>query len=487
MGRTEPDPPPLPRQNPAQSKLPLPAPARSPAAGRPRTDSAGKPDPVALGMPPAIPDLNPALAAQQMNQNARLQFGPLLVMDSTYPSEGGGGAESQVGTLGRWFNANGYPATLVTPLLREARQIESEVIDGLPVLRLRYPRFRLIGALVLHLKLAATLWQYRHRSCAIHAHIGSWMAATCCLLGPLIGLPVFVKMTGTTELAGGALDPDGNWLARLKRAALTRATGYQAISSEIVRAIIAVGLPAEKILPIANAVDLNRFGQRRHDGVAREVGKFEAGGKHPAPPALRDQLCPGAGFVMLFSGRLEQVKRLDLLLDAWRDALAHDKSAWLVLAGAGSEREQLEALARANGIADRVVFTGRVAAIADYIQAADAMALVSDSEGLSNSLLEGMAGGLPVLGSRISGTEDFVREGETGWLFEAGDGAMLARQLSAARATSPEALKRLSQAAHDEVVKRASVQAVTHALLHNYALHSRPEHFVMTPERRESL
>jgi len=439
-----------------------------------------------------------------------IDFGPLLVMDSVYPSPKGGGAESQVGTLGRWFNNNGYPCTLVTPMLTSGSNLPYEVIERLPIIRLSYPHVRFVGAAILQLKLILTILQHRDKVCAIHAHIGSWMAVTCCLMGKLLGLPVIVKMTGHTELVGGALDPDGNWLARLKRKGLSLATGYQAISSEIERAITQVGLPAEKILRIANAVDLSTFGLRLRDGpgsgkpVKRskrkpadplqptlgQTGMIELDAISPAffesnspsdgelPPIaasgrrltpLREDLCPGAEFVVLFSGRLEPVKRLDLLLRAWRDALAHDKKAWLVLVGGGSLRDELEAQARRYSIAERVVFVGQIARIADYIHAADILALVSDSEGLSNSMLEGMSGGLPVLGSSISGTEDFVTEYKTGWLFPPGDLPMLTRQLSAARATPARQLVEMSRAAHDEIVANASVQAVTRSLLDAYA------------------
>lgn len=431
----------------------------------------------------------------------RPKYGPLLVLDSSYPSTGGGGAESQVGTLGRWFNGNGYPTILVTPMLSDSRQIRYEEIDGLPVRRLSYPQIPILGAAILQLKLALVVWRRRKQACAIHVHIGSWMAVTCSLMGKVVGLPVVVKMTGKSELDGGPLDLAGGFLARVKRAGLRHASAYQAISGEIDRAINAVGLPSEKSLRIANAVDLKQYGLRAKDGAGDQVfparaataaaaaaaaasGDFFGGmptlprgsemsdSLGPASPDdsdLRKRLCPGAEFVLLFSGRLEPVKRLDLLLQAWRDALAHDKKAWLVLAGEGDERMSLQEQAVQYGIADRVVFTGHVDRIVNYIHAADVLALVSDYEGLSNAMLEGMASGLPVLGSRISGTEDFVDEGRTGWLFEAGSLAGLTRQLSVARAIQPSELARMSRAAHDEVVTRASVQAVTRALLDAYA------------------
>ncbi|HET9652502.1 MAG TPA: glycosyltransferase family 4 protein, partial [Usitatibacter sp.] len=106
--------------------------------------------------------------------------------------------------------------------------------------------------------------------------------------------------------------------------------------------------------------------------------------------------------------------------------------------------------------------------IAALLSVADFALLTSDAEGLSNALLEYMAAGLPVVGSRVSGTEDFITEGQTGWLFEPGDGEALARQLAAVRAAPEEALQRLGNDARARVRALASLEAVTDRLLELY-------------------
>ena len=66
-------------------------------------------------------------------------------------------------------------------------------------------------------------------------------------------------------------------------------------------------------------------------------------------------------------------------------------------------------------------FVGPSSDVQRYLAMAHFGVLASLHEGLSNTLLEYMAAGLPVLGSRVSGTEDFVVAGHTGWLFPPGD------------------------------------------------------------------
>ena len=372
--------------------------------------------------------------------------GPLLVMDSHYPSAGGGGAESQCGTLGRWFNAHGMDCTLVVPMADASRRVAEEVVDGLPVQRIAYPRVRLLGGLVLHLRLLQRIWRLRRRSSMIHVHICSGLAVTACLAARLAGLPVLVKMTGATELIGGALDPRMGVRGRVIWLGLHLASGYHAISRQIADAIEAVGLPASRLHRIPNAVDVERF------RVARD-------------PAAREALCPGAEFVALYVGRLEAIKNLPVLLQAWASALARDDRAWLLLAGEGSERERLEALAQQLGIASRVRFLGNIDAIEDLAPVADIAVLPSLIEGLSNAMLECMACGLPMLASRVGGNPDFVIEGRTGWLHEATDAAGLASRLHAVRTAGDAQWRHLGEQARKEVCERASLGVVANAVL----------------------
>lgn len=377
--------------------------------------------------------------------------GPLLVMDSHYPSAGGGGAESQCGTLGRWFNAQGLDCTLVVPLDETSPPVVQEVIDGLPVVRIPYPHLRVLGGVVLHLRLLATIWRMRRRTTMIHAHIGSGLAVTACVAGRLFGLPVLVKLTGATELIRGALDPAMGIRGRTIWTGLHLAGGYHAISSEIARAIEAVRLPADRVHRIPNAVDVARFAV-------------------PRDQSARETLCPGATFVALFVGRLEPIKNLPVLLQAWARALREDDGAWLLLAGEGRERKRLESLARELGVASRVRFLGNVDHVERLAPLADIAVLPSLREGLSNAMLECMACGLPMVASRVGGNPDFVIEGRTGWLHDAADGAGLARQLAAARDAGASEWRRLGELARNEVRERASLAMVAQAVLAACAL-----------------
>ena len=143
----------------------------------------------------------------------------------------------------------------------------------------------------------------------------------------------------------------------------------------------------------------------------------------------RAQLCglpPGAK-VLGFVGRLARQKRvIDLL---WTLVLLENvrDDVYLLLVGDGPEREWLERFARDLNIEKKVIFLGHRQDIPSLLPLYDVFCLASDFEGMSNSVMEAMAVGLPVLASDIPANRELVVEGQTGYLIPVGDRAAYAR------------------------------------------------------------
>ncbi|HWP21004.1 MAG TPA: glycosyltransferase [Burkholderiaceae bacterium] len=376
----------------------------------------------------------------------------LMVLESIFPTRGGGGAETQVRTLGRHMMSRHLDVSVVVPMVPYGPQRARDTVDGIAVVRIAYPRLPIVGALSMLLKLCWLLWVRRHEYAVIHAHIAGNMAAVSCMMGRLLGKPVVVKLTGMTEMSGGVLDPHPSLRNRLKKRALRWADYYQATSSRIGRLLVDSGFEPGKVRLIPNAVDTERF---------LRVGRDEA---------LRRELCGDRPLAGIYVGRLAPEKGLELLLEGWARVFGARRDASLILVGDGRLRDTLAGRARALGIADQVHFVGPSDAVERYLAVADFGVLTSLSEGLSNTLLEYMASGLPVVGSRVSGTEDFVRPGETGWLFEPGDVDGFERVLREVAVAPPGALRRMGRNARDMVVSSASISAVAEQLTRLYGV-----------------
>ena len=97
--------------------------------------------------------------------------------------------------------------------------------------------------------------------------------------------------------------------------------------------------------------------------------------------------------------------------------------ARLLVVGDGPQRASLEAMVP-SGLAARVYFAGAQEEVAPWLSASDVAVLSSESEGLSNSILEYMAAGLPVIATDVGGNAEAL--GATGILVPSGDDARLA-------------------------------------------------------------
>lgn len=135
---------------------------------------------------------------------------------------------------------------------------------------------------------------------------------------------------------------------------------------------------------------------------------------------------------LLAVGRLHTVKGFDLLLQAFGRIASYFPDWDLVIVGEGPEREALEQQIDDLGLQERVFLPGRAGNIGQWYENADMYVLSSRTEGLSNTLLEAMASGLPVLAFDCdTGPREIIRPGIDGMLVTpAGDPEALAAHLS---------------------------------------------------------
>jgi glycosyltransferase involved in cell wall biosynthesis len=161
---------------------------------------------------------------------------------------------------------------------------------------------------------------------------------------------------------------------------------------------LAQGLPAEKIVVLLNLLDLEEFDARA-----------------AAPFSVTDRLPAGRRLVVV--NRLDPEKNTGLLIQALPQVRLKIPDAVLVVAGEGREMPMLREQAQRLGMEDAVCFLGEVHEVPALLRQCQAGALVSSrNEGLSNTILEYMAAGLPVLATDCGGNRELVRDGETGSL-----------------------------------------------------------------------
>ena len=205
--------------------------------------------------------------------------------------------------------------------------------------------------------------------------------------------------------------------ALLRRLHSPLVSHYVTVSKDLERFLQQrIGIRADRITQIYNGVDTSRFAP-------------PAAGEVPAP-AL-PQAFHGKGLVRIGTvGRLRPVKDQASLLQATAAVLRRRPefraNARVMIVGDGPLLAELRATADALGLGDITWLPGSSADVPVLLRAMDLFVLPSLNEGISNTILEAMATGLPVLASAAGGNVELVDDGVTGGLFPAGDVPALA-------------------------------------------------------------
>jgi len=215
------------------------------------------------------------------------------------------------------------------------------------------------------------------------------------------------------DLTGEARRP-----ALLRRLHAPLVRRYITVSKDLERYLVQrIGIAPTRITQIYNGVDIERFA--------------------PDPARTRNALpsgfAPPDAVVIGTVGRIQKVKDHATLLRAFAALATADAGfaarARLAIVGDGPLLGDLRSLADSLGIAAATWFSGNRTDVADVLRAFDAFALPSLNEGISNTILEAMASGLPIVATAVGGNVELVDDGSTGRLVVPGDVAALAAAL----------------------------------------------------------
>jgi glycosyltransferase involved in cell wall biosynthesis len=226
----------------------------------------------------------------------------------------------------------------------------------------------------------------------------------------------------------------------LYRLAARLADRVVCVSHDSVRLAAAEGVPADRLTAVWNGIDGTRFA---YTG-------------------------PAADGPAVMVGRLSPEKDVDNLLHATALAVRAQPDFRLEVAGDGPCLEELRRTACALGLEGYVRFLGQVRDVPALLARARLFVLPSLTEGISLTLLEAMARGLPVVATRVGGNPEVVADGETGLLVPSRNPPELARALLAVYRDA-EAGRRLGRAGRDRVEQHFDVRHMVAAYEEQYA------------------
>lgn len=179
---------------------------------------------------------------------------------------------------------------------------------------------------------------------------------------------------------------------------------------------------------------------------------------------LRDKIRSEWGFssehtLIGIASRLDPIKGLEYLIEAFSDLASRFPDARLVLMGDGIMRATLEARVERLGITDQLLFAGMRSDVQDCLSALDIFALPSLAESHSIGLLEAMRAGLPIVATDVGGNTESVRHEQEGLIVQSANASQLAESLDRLLSDS-ELSTTLSHAARERFVQEFTEEAM---------------------------
>lgn len=299
------------------------------------------------------------------------------------------------------------------------------------------------NALIKRLKFARYI--KRNRIHIVHTY-GFYANVFAVPAARLAGAPVIIASIRDT---GGYQTPTQDLVQKL----MCRLADRIVVNAEAIRQwLTAEGYNPEKITVIRNGVDLSRFATKTRGGKLRE----------------ELELPQGAPLIAVLA-RLHPFKGIEYFLEAATIVRRRFPEARFLVVGEGrtmvngqvvdsSYKRELEGYAARLGLGDRAVFTGLRLDVPEVLSeiAVSVLPCVS-SEGLSNSLLESMAAGVPVVATTVGGNPEVVQDGVTGLLVPPRDPAALACAICLLLENREAAVK-LGQAGRQRVTEHFSLE-----------------------------
>jgi glycosyltransferase involved in cell wall biosynthesis len=314
-----------------------------------------------------------------------------------------GGTERQVLNLGLGLDERGFRVAFGC-LRRSGRLLHEAEDRRLPVREYRMRSF--YSARFLQQQVAFARQLARDRMQVMHAYN---------LWGNVFAIPA-ARLAGVPLVVAGIRDCGlylTDWTRFVQRQVCRLADHVVVNAQRIKDWLVDDGYRADGITVIHNGLDLSRF--LSDDGPDGGTLRGEFGVPENAPLiSIISRMCPSKGF--------------DDLIDAMPIVLARHPETRLLVVGEGLKsvdgtlrrdttyQDALAARARALGVQDRVIFTGYRGDVPAIFRSVTLAVQPSRTEGLSNSVLEGMASGAAMVATPVGGTPEVMVHDRTGWL-----------------------------------------------------------------------
>jgi glycosyltransferase involved in cell wall biosynthesis len=325
----------------------------------------------------------------------------ILMLTCQYMPDVFGGAEKQCGRVAKGIQDRNLDVKILTS--RQQYQGKSqEIVNDVPVIRLYSPIAPdLLGRWLpfsIYWFLRVIVWGAFNRKVfdIIHCHQGKFGAFVGCCLARLFKKPILIKVGNSNQFFDfNALKSKKIVGPLMANFVLKTNPTIVAISDVIAQNCKDFGF--KNIINIPNSIDVALIDNRADkptDTKANEAGVIN----------------------LFYHGRLEEIKKIDVLLETFSLLTIEADNIHFHLIGSGSVLVAAKKYIADKKLTDRVTFYGEVKDPVKFIQQFDIFVNASEAEGFSNSLLEALLAGKVLISTPVSGASDAISNGDNGYV-----------------------------------------------------------------------
>ena len=365
----------------------------------------------------------------------------------TFIPESYGGAEKSTLRIASNLKINNVEAFILAPRLKKETLSES-IEENVLVKRLKVNNFPNLGGryifsfIIWSVKLIYWLLKNSNKFDIIQVIHGRLHSTPAIFAAKILKKPVLVKLG-----RGGKEYFDVNVVNKKKvigkffsKYILKNSTGWIANSKMIESDLKSHNIKDELIHKIYNGIDIDKI----------RINKFHK------------------NKTFLVIGRLGEEKKCDQIIRVF-SKLSENLNIKLIFLGDGPLEEDLLKMTKQLNQSHRIFFKGAVKNVREYLIASDFYVSASQSEGMSNSLLEAMSLGIPAITSNVSGVNEIVFDNQNGFVFEPNDEKFFYEKIIKAISCKEEKYINMSRLASEHILKNFSINLIAkkHIELYN--------------------
>ncbi|MEM5512654.1 glycosyltransferase [Pseudoalteromonas sp. AS84] len=322
----------------------------------------------------------------------------ILMLTCQYMPDVFGGAEKQCGRISKGIQAEGANVHILTSRQRLTGKA-NEVMNEVPVTRLYSPIAPdLLGRWLpfsVYWLIRVLIWgMFNSKSFdVIHCHQGKFGAFVGCCLSRFFKKPILIKVGNSNQYMD------------------FKALKSKKIVGPIMACFVLKTNPTIVAISGVIAQNCKEFGFRNITNIANSIDKSLINADSPVLNTKNDSVIN-----LFYHGRLAQIKKVDVLMEAFALLTKKHKQVHFHLIGSGSVLPAAKKYIEANNLQSKIKFYGEVDDPVNFIKQFDVFVNASEAEGFSNSLLEALLAGKVLVSTPVSGASDAIFTDKNGYI-----------------------------------------------------------------------